>query len=155
MSRKQEFFQSMLPETMYHGAEEHERDSISSNGLLGGHITPDVSHASQYGNPDIWEIKKHPGIVPADGEPYGDGWTEDDEVYWAKKVPPTHVKRVAHVIRHFDANGYEVNQEVHWHKREECPDNFDYVFPVNAQGGHSNMATRPHPTNPSFKVGDY
>jgi hypothetical protein len=174
MSRNEEFDYGRVPAVLYHGAWHTDRRSIESRGLLGGHVTDNPDLAAEYGG-DIYEVRKHPNIIagnaeldrndPKNSQLYGEpgGWEPASGVYWAKGVPPSHLKRVGHVIAHhlkdivkFHSGGWtQQTDEIHWHKKEDCPLDYDNTHEdPNQNGLESFTNVRPHPTNPNLLVSD-
>jgi len=154
MSRKEAFDFGRVPAVLYHGADRLYRDSIASKGLRGGHVTDDVDLAAEYAAPDLYEVRKHPNIVQAAGNGGADFWDVNSGVYWANNVPPSHIRRVGHVIAHLNEDGEEEHHEVHWHLKEECPIDYDMTHPLESEE-HYGKNTRPHPTDPNLLVSDY
>jgi hypothetical protein len=147
MARLSEFEYGKLPEVMYHGAGKSDRSSIEAEGLLGGHVTPHLELAAEYTGPDLWEVRKHPSMTKAEG------WEPDDAV-WAGNVPSTHVKRVGHAIWH--QGGTNLNNEIHWHKAENCPLGYDTTWEKGDPEAMTDFENvRPHPTDPTRMVGNY
>ena len=103
---------------------------------------------------------------PKNSQIYGEpqGFEPSSGVYWANGVPPSHVKRVGHVIVHHlkdyvkGPNGGLTDQlaEIHWHKKEDCPLSYDNTHEdPNEFDLQSYKNLRPHPTNPNLMVSDY
>jgi hypothetical protein len=172
MSRNEDFDYGRVPAVLYHGAWHTNRSGIESRGLLGGHVTDNPMLAAEYGG-DIYEVRKHPNIISAEdispdvndlsefGEP--GGWNAASGVYWSNGVPPSHIRRVGHVIAHHlkeyvKAPGGGLTQqtdEIHWHKKEDCHLDYDSTHEdPNQHGIESFKNLRPHPTNPNLLVSD-
>lgn len=145
MDRLNEFEFGSLPDVMYHGAEKGLRNSIETQGLKHGYATPHTDLASEYGSPDIYEVRKHPNMLKDDWFP--------DAVY-ANNIPPSHVKRVGHVVSKIDEGG-EWSDTPHWHKAEDCHLDYDVSWPKGTDGGSHLNNVRPHPTYPSMLVANY
>jgi hypothetical protein len=149
MARRENFDTGKGPQIFYHGSSFGLRHSIESKGLVAGYLDPDGAEiAKEYANPDLYEVRRHSNMEPEDpDEP--DSWH-----IVTGTIPPSHIKRVGHVISHMDKNG-EYFDEVHWHKLEDCPQGIDYhsTFPK----GHPDApkGARPHPTDPTKVVYNY
>lgn len=172
MSKNEEFDFGRVPAVLYHGAWSGHRNSIESKGLLGGHLTDNPDLAAEYASSDIYEVKKHPNIVSAetrDSDDYNSihgigpgGWSASEGVYWANGVPSSYIKRVGHVISHHlkdyvKKNGAltQIVDEIHWHKKEDCPLDYDNTHEDPNQFGIKDFKNlRPHPTKPGLLVSD-
>lgn len=157
MARNEEFDYGRVPAVLYHGAQKRDRASIEANGLTGGHITQHLDLAAEYGTPDIYEVRKHPGVVDSRDPRYGgNDWDINSGVYWANNIPASHVKRVGHVIAHMNEFGEFEHNEVHWHLKEQCPIDYDMTHPKNLDKAlWYGDKLRPHPTNPDLLVSSY
>jgi hypothetical protein len=151
MGRNNADFNEFGKDVFYHGTEKHLRDAIAKEGLTEGFLDPsDAGIAREYGLPDIYAVKKHKNMEPED---------EDDPNgihVIADTIPPKNIKRVGHVINHYDSNG-EVEDELHWHKAEDCPTaNYDITYPKGYDVGETMWTNiRPHPTDPTRGVANW
>jgi hypothetical protein len=157
MSKNQEFDYGRVPAVLYHGASRSLRSSIESKGLTGGHVTEHVDLAAEYATPDLYEVRKHPSVVdPNSPDNRGNEWDLNSGVYWANGVPASHVTRVGHVIGHLNSDGEYENNEVHWHRKEDCHLDYDMTHPKDMdQFFWYGKNIRQHPTNPNLNVSDY
>jgi len=159
MSRNEEFDYGRVPSVLYHGTDGALRSSIASKGLKGGHVTDNVDLAAEYAAPDLYEVRKHPNVIPTDhpdAEGAADFWDRDSGVFWANGVPPSHLKRVGHVISHMNNDGEFYYNEVHWHPKENCHLSFDMVHPGDISPDDVfGKNLRQHPTDPTLKVSNY
>lgn len=145
MERLSEFEFGKLPDVMYHGADINLRSRIESEGLKYGYATPHTNIASEYGG-DIYEIKKHPNMLK------DEDWYPD--AVYADNIPPSHVKRVGHVVSHVEDNG-EWTDTPHWHKHEDCNLGYDVSWRRGTEGASHLNNPRPHPTNINLMVSNY